>query len=53
LLPLGPCAAAIRRAMAPARLQGLREMDALIAYLQMLGTGLDAQGAAAATHEGH
>ncbi|MGE3297185.1 MAG: cytochrome-c oxidase, cbb3-type subunit II [Porticoccaceae bacterium] len=38
-------------AAAPGRLEGLREIDALIAYLQMLGTGLDAD--AADTHGGH
>ena len=39
---------------APARLQGLREIDALIAYLQMLGTGLDADAAAGTdVHGGH
>lgn len=36
---------------APARLEGLRELDALVAYLQMLGTGLDP--AVADEHEGH
>lgn len=39
---------------APARLQGLREIDALIAYLQMLGTGLGADAAADTdAHGGH
>ncbi|MBK9428035.1 MAG: cytochrome-c oxidase, cbb3-type subunit II [Gammaproteobacteria bacterium] len=36
---------------APARLEGLRELDALVAYLQMLGTGLDP--AVTDEHEGH
>jgi len=38
-------------AAAPARLEGLREIDALIAYLQMLGTGYDP--ALEAGHAGH
>ncbi|HEX4881844.1 MAG TPA: cytochrome-c oxidase, cbb3-type subunit II [Porticoccaceae bacterium] len=39
---------------APARLQGLREIDALIVYLQMLGTGLGADAAAGTdAHGGH
>ncbi|MCC6295733.1 MAG: cbb3-type cytochrome c oxidase subunit II, partial [Pseudomonadales bacterium] len=39
---------------APVRLQGLREMDALISYLQMLGTGLDADAAVGTDgHGGH
>lgn len=37
---------------APAQLEGLREMDALIVYLQVLGTFYDPD-AAAADHEGH
>ena len=41
-------------AAAPQRLEGLREIDALIAYLQMLGTGLDEDAADAAdAHGGH
>lgn len=37
---------------APARLEGLREIDALVAYLQMLGTGFD-PAAADDEHGGH
>ncbi|MGV3592160.1 MAG: cytochrome-c oxidase, cbb3-type subunit II [Gammaproteobacteria bacterium] len=37
---------------APGRLEGLREIDALIAYLQMLGTGFD-PASAANEHGGH
>lgn len=37
---------------APARLEGLTDLDALIAYLQMLGTGFD-PAAAASEHGGH
>ncbi|MDY6981987.1 MAG: cytochrome-c oxidase, cbb3-type subunit II [Pseudomonadota bacterium] len=37
---------------APARLEGLREIDALIAYLQMLGTGFD-PASAVNEHGGH
>lgn len=37
---------------APARLEGLREIDALIAYLQMLGTGFD-PASAPNEHGGH
>ncbi len=41
-------------ATAPQRLEGLRELDALIAYLQMLGTGLDADPADTTDpHGGH
>jgi cytochrome c oxidase cbb3-type subunit II len=41
-------------AAAPGRLEGLREIDALIAYLQMLGTGFDPAAAEAETaHGGH
>ena len=39
-------------ATAPGRLEGLREIDALIVYLQMLGTSFDA-GSAEAEHGGH
>lgn len=39
-------------ALAPTRLEGLREIDALIAYLQMLGTGFD-PAAADTEHGGH
>jgi cytochrome c oxidase cbb3-type subunit 2 len=39
-------------ASAPERLEGLSELDALIVYLQMLGTGFDPD-AAEAEHTGH
>ncbi len=41
-------------AAAPARLEGLRDIDALISYLQMLGTSFDATAAdAEQDHGGH
>ncbi|MEY4640908.1 MAG: hypothetical protein RLZZ227_902 [Pseudomonadota bacterium] len=40
-------------ANAPAQLEGLREIDALIIYLQMLGLGFDPAAEPASGHEGH